>query len=88
VFPSKSYDAIGATGALAVGEVSSIFKIQPTEEADATALNMFQVTEPSRTQRKGEAPAELALLWLRRSVALPTNEWIGLIDANMLRAMS
>ena len=45
----------------------------------ATALNMFQITEPSRTQTEGEAPAELGLLWLRRSVALPTNELIGLI---------
>lgn len=37
----------------------------------ATALNMFQITEPSRTQTEGEAPAELGLHPLRRSVALP-----------------
>jgi hypothetical protein len=46
---------------------------------NATALNIFQNTEPSGTQRLGEAPAELALLRLRRSVALPSNELIGLI---------
>jgi hypothetical protein len=47
--------------------------------ADPNALNVFQITEPSRTQREGEAPAELAVLRLRRSVALPTDELIGLI---------
>jgi len=41
------------------------------EEVRVTALNIFQNTEPSRTQREGEAPAELALHRLRRSVALP-----------------
>jgi hypothetical protein len=32
-----------------------------------------------RPEREGEAPAELGLHRLRRSVALPTNELIGLI---------
>lgn len=35
--------------------------------AGPTARNIFQITEPSRTQREGEAPAELALLRLGRS---------------------
>jgi len=44
---------------------------------NATALDILQDLEPSRTQREGEAPAELWLFWLRRSVALPTNDLIG-----------
>jgi hypothetical protein len=51
---------------------------------EATALNPLQITEPLKTQRQGEAPVELALLRLRRSVALPTNE----SDAIMFRAMA
>ncbi len=56
-------------------------------EANPTALNILQDFEPSRTQGEGEAPAELWLFWLRRSVALPivalpivalpTNDLIG-----------
>jgi len=69
-------------------------------EGDATALNILQDFEPSRTQREGEAPAELWLFWLRRSVALPTNgrppyQWspalpmicLGKADEKMFRAV-
>lgn len=49
------------------------------------ALNVFQNIKRFRTQREGQASAELAVFLLRRSVALPvvpihtpgSNAWIG-----------
>lgn len=40
-------------------------------EGSLTALTIFQNNEPSGLPREGEAPAELRLLQLRRSVAPP-----------------
>jgi hypothetical protein len=39
-----------------------------------TDLNILQDAEASGPQREGEAPAELWLVRLRRSVALPASE--------------
>jgi hypothetical protein len=55
-------------------------------EGEVTVLNILQDAKPSRTQKnrleqigEGEAPAELWLSWLRRSVALPSAELVGLV---------